>query len=259
MKIKKVNKIITKLRDPKEGCPWDKRQTHTSLLPYLIEETYELIDAIKNKGDIKEELGDLLLQILLHSKIEEEKGKFNIMDVIDTLSQKLIRRHPHVFENKKHLSDKELKDQWEKIKIKEGKINNSNNPFYNLNKSKTSLLKALEISKISQKLNFDWNDYKGALNKVKEEINEVIEAKEETNSNLVKIEDEIGDLLFSIVNLSRHLNINPEIALENANKKFMKRFTLMLQNFDNKEQFIKSSNKTKENVWKKIKKLQQPD
>jgi len=255
MKTKKIDKIINNIRDPEDGCPWDKKQTHTTLLPYLIEETYELIDAIKNKGNIKEELGDLLLQILLHSKIEEEKGNFNIDDVVDTLSKKLIRRHPHVFKYKKKLSNKQLNDQWNAIKAKEGKDNNSKNPFYTINKSQTSILKALEIGNISKKLKFDWNDYKGPLNKVIEEINEVIEAKENTNDNLEKIEEEIGDLMFSIVNLARHLNVNPEIALDNANNKFMNRFNLMLQEFDNKQKFIKSSNKIKENTWIKIKKL----
>ena len=255
MKTKKIEKIISKLRDPIDGCPWDIKQTHITLLPYLIEETYELIDAIKNKGDIKDELGDLLLQILLHSKIEEEKGNFNIDDVIEALSKKIIRRHPHVFKNKKKLSDNELVKQWKLIKAKEGKKDNSNNPFQAINKSKTPILKALEISNISKELKFDWNNYKGPLKKVKEEINEVVQEKEKTNANLQKIEEEIGDLMFSVINLARHLDVNPEIALDNANNKFMKRFNLMLQEFDNKKKFTKASDKKKENAWKKIKNL----
>ena len=255
MKTKKIEKIISKLRDPIDGCPWDIKQTHITLLPYLIEESYELIDAIKNKGDIKDELGDLLLQILLHSKIEEEKGNFNIDDVIEALSKKIIRRHPHVFKNKKKLSDNELVKQWKLIKAKEGKKDNSNNPFQAINKSKTPILKALEISNISKELKFDWNNYKGPLKKVKEEINEVVEEKEKTNANLKKIEEEIGDLMFSVINLARHLDVNPEIALDNANNKFMNRFNLMLQEFDNKQKFTIASNKKKENAWKKIKKL----
>ena len=255
MKTKKIEKIISKLRDPIDGCPWDIKQTHITLLPYLIEETYELIDAIKNKGDIKDELGDLLLQILLHSKIEEEKGNFNIDDVIEALSKKIIRRHPHVFKNKKKLSDNELVKQWKLIKAKEGKKDNRSDPFQAINKSKTPILKALEISNISKELKFDWNNYKGPLKKVKEEINEVVEEKEKTNANIKKIEEEIGDLMFSVINLARHLDVNPEIALDNANNKFMTRFNLMLQEFDNKEKFTKASNKKKEIVWKKIKNL----
>jgi len=255
--INKLEEIIKKLRNPEDGCPWDIKQTHLTLLPYLIEEAYEVVDAIRNKesSDIKEELGDLLLQILLHSTIEEEKKIFTFQDVVNLLNKKLIRRHPHVFKTKKKLTDKQLKDQWKKIKIKEGKIKDKDNPFYALNKSQPSLLQALDISMVSKDLKFDWDDYKGPLDKVKEELNEVIEEKEKSNSNQLNIEEEIGDLLFSIVNLSRHLKINPEIALINANNKFIKRFNLMLQQYDNKEEFIKTELKSKEKSWQKIKKL----
>ena len=251
---KSLNKLITKIRHKEDGCSWNISQTHNTLLPYLIEETYELVDAIKNNKHIKEELGDLLLQILLHSKIEEEKGNFNINDVIDNLSKKIIRRHPHVFKNKKKLTDEQLNKQWNEIKAKEGKVINSSNPFYTINKSLPPILRALEIGNISKKYKFDWKNYKGPMSKVKEEINEVKEAKEKFN-NIKKIEEEIGDLMFSIVNLARHLDINPDLALEQANNKFIKRFNLMLQEFENKQVFIKSSNKIKENTWKKIKKL----
>jgi len=251
---KRLDKLISKLRDTEDGCSWNNKQTHNTLLPYLIEETYELVDAIKNNENIKEELGDLLFQILLHSKIEEEKGNFNIDDVIDNLSKKIIRRHPHVFKSKKKLTDDQLNEQWNSIKMKEGKRNSTSDPFYTINKSLTSILKALEIGNISKRYRFDWDNYKGPLNKVKEEINEVIEAKEKTN-NIKLIEEEIGDLIFSTVSLARHLDINPDIALEQANIKFIKRFNLMLQKFENKREFIKSSNKIKENIWKKIKKL----
>jgi len=254
---KKLEEVIKKLRNSIGGCPWDINQTSTSLLPYLIEEAYEVVDAIKNKdtNDIKEELGDLLLQILLHATIQEENNAFNLQDVIDILCEKLIRRHPHVFKTKKKLTNKELKEQWERIKIKEGKIKDEDNPFYKINKSQPALLQALDISLVSKDLKFDWDDYKGPLDKVKEELNEVIEEKEKDNSNQLNIEEEIGDLLFSIVNLSRHLKINPEIALINANNKFIKRFNLMLQQYDNKEEFIKSELKSKEKSWQKIKKL----
>jgi len=251
---KRLDKLISKLRDKEDGCSWNTKQTHNTLLPYLIEETYELVDAIKNNENIKEELGDLLLQILLHSKIEEEKGNFNLDDVIDYLSKKIIRRHPHVYKNKEKLTDEQLYEQWNSIKIKEGKINNTSDPFCTINKSLTSLLKALEIGNIAKKYKFDWDNYKGPFNKVKEELNEVIEAKEKTN-NIKLIEEEIGDLMFSTVSLARHLDINPDIALVQANNKFIKRFNLMLQEFESKEEFIKSSNKIKESIWKKIKEL----
>jgi len=156
-KMNKLETIIKQLRDPKKGCPWDIKQTHLTLLPYLLEETYEVIDAIKNKEstEIKEELGDVLLQILLHATIEEEKKVFNFQDVVNVLEKKLIRRHPHVFKTKIKLSDKELKAQWKKIKIEEGKAIQIENPFHNINTSQPALLQALEINLISKELKFD--------------------------------------------------------------------------------------------------------
>ena len=153
------------------------------------------------------------------------------------------------------MSDKQLKAQWKRIKIEEGKLNNRENPFQKLKTSQPALLEALDITLISKDLKFDWDNYKGPVNKVKEELNEVIEEKENINSDPIKIEEEIGDLLFSVVNLSRHLNINPEIALLNANKKFISRFKLMLQQFESKEKFNHSNSKIKEKTWQNIKKL----
>jgi len=253
----KIEEIIKTLKDPEVGCTWNNKQTHSSLLPYLIEESYEVVEAIINKDseDIKEELGDLLLQILLHSKIKEDEKAFNFQDIVNALCKKIIRRHPHVFKNKKKLTDKELNDQWNSIKIKEGKEKKDENPFYTINKSYSSLLQALDISNISKEMCFDWDNYTGPLNKVKEELNEVIEEKERPNFDQLKIEEEIGDLLFSVVSLSRHLDVNPEIALIKANKKFIKRFKLMLEQYDSKQNFIKSNSKNKDKNWRKIKKL----
>jgi len=255
--INKLEEIIKKLRNPEDGCPWDIKQTHLTLLPYLIEEAYEVVDAIRNKesSDIKEELGDLLLQILLHSTIEEEKKIFTFQDVVNLLNKKLIRRHPHVFKTKKKLTDKQLKAQWKKIKIKEGKINDKDSPFQTLNISQPALLQALEISLISKELKFDWVNYEGPLKKVKEKLKEVIEEKEKINSDHTKLEEEVGDLLFSVVSLSRHLKINPEIALLNANKKFISRFKLMLKQFENRAKFTQSNPIIKEKIWQNIKKL----
>ena len=253
----KIEEIIKTLKDPEVGCTWNNKQTHSSLLPYLIEEAYEVVEAIKNKDseNIKEELGDLLLQILLHSKIKEDEKDFSFQDIVNTLCKKIIRRHPHVFKNKKILTDKELNDQWNSIKIKEGKEKKNENPFYAINKSYSSLLQALDISNISKEMCFDWDNYTGPLNKVKEELNEVIEEKERPNIDQLKIEEEIGDLLFSVVSLSRHLDVNPEIALIKANKKFINRFKLMLEQYDSKQNFIKSTSKNKDKNWRKIKKL----
>ena len=247
--------LVKKLRNPKDGCGWNLKQNNKSLLPYLIEETNEVIDAIINKDDmeLKEELGDLLFQIILHSKIASERNKFKIKDVIVNVNEKLIRRHPHVFKVKEKLTDEELEKQWRDIKKLEGKEIDIDNPFSNLNNSESIILQALKIGKISNHLKFDWKNYKGPVAKIKEELKEVINEKNKNNPE--KIEEEVGDLLFSVVQLARHLNTNPEIALMRANKKFIKRINLILQDFENKIDFIESHNKIKEKHWKKVKKL----
>ena len=253
--LNKIMKIIKSLRDPKDGCPWDIKQTHHSLLPYLLEETYELVEAInsKNKDDIKEELGDLLLQVLLHAEIESENDNYNIKDVINSLANKLVRRHPHVFENKKKLNEKELTTQWIKLKKLEGKFKESNAPYSSINSYLPIMLQTIEIGKISREYKFDWNDYKGPLSKVKEELNEVIIEKTKKNNNQKKIEEEIGDLLFSVINLARHLDVNPEIALIRSNKKFIKRFNIMIKKYGDKQKFINTKPNKKEEVWNEAK------
>ncbi len=254
--LDKIIDIIKKLRDPKDGCPWDRKQTHYSLLPYLLEESYELVEAInsKNKKNIKEELGDVLLQILLHAEIASEKNDYDIKDVINSLADKLVRRHPHVFKKKKKLNKEQLKTQWNKIKKLEGKRNESNNPFSEINSYMPIMLKTIEIGKISSEFKFDWKDYKGPLSKVKEELNEAIIEKKKKKINQKKIEEEIGDLLFSVINLARHLNVNPEMSLMQSNKKFIKRFNLMTTSYGGKEKFIKAKPEKKEEFWNKAKK-----
>jgi len=256
--MKEINTLIDlvkKIRNTEDGCGWNSKQNNKSLLPYLLEETYEVIDAIKNNDDIelKEELGDLLFQIILHSEIASERNKFKIKDVIVNLNEKLIRRHPHVFKVKERLTDEELEKQWRKIKKLEGKEIDIDSPFSKINNSQSIILQALTIGKISNHLKFDWKNYEGPVAKIKEELKEVINEKNKNNPE--KIEEEVGDLLFSVVQLARHLNTNPEIALIRANKKFAKRINLILQDFENKEDFIKSNNKIKEKYWNKVKKL----
>lgn len=254
--LKKIIDIIKKLRDPKDGCPWDRKQTHYSLLPYLLEETYELIEAInsKKKDNIKEELGDVLLQILLHAEIASEKNNYDIKDIINSLSDKLVRRHPHVFKKKEKLNEEQLKAQWNKIKKLEGKRDETYNPFSEINPYLPLMLKTIEIGKISNEFKFDWKDYKGPLSKVKEELDEVIIEKKKEKINQKKMEEEIGDLLFSVINLARHLNVNPEISLMQSNKKFIKRFNLMTNNYGGKQKFINAKPKKKEELWNKAKK-----
>tara|TARA_B100000686_G_scaffold73466_1_gene79289 strand:+ start:3324 stop:4079 length:756 start_codon:yes stop_codon:yes gene_type:complete len=251
--MNKLLKTIKKLRHPLHGSKWYKKQTHKSLMPYIIEEAYEVLEAIDENSPkkLKEELGDLLLQIIIHSIIAEENKKFKLNDVINTINKKMIDRNSHVFKN---ISEKALDLPWEEIKNKEISKKN-NNPFPTINKSQSSLLQALEISKEAKKLNFDWKTYKGPLNKTKEELDEVNKEINKKIINKEKLENEIGDLFFSIVNLCRHMKIDPEIAMFKANKKFIKRFNHMLDLYNSTNEFKDSSLKKKEENWEKAKKL----
>jgi len=218
-------KIMEKLRSP-NGCPWDREQTHKSLIPYLVEETYELVDAVEREDweNLKEELGDLLLQVVFHSQIAKENGKFDINDVVDSICKKLIFRHPHVFGCRSDIkSSEDVLREWDRFKEKEGKKRDS--LLDGIPKSLPAVDYALKLQKRVAKVGFDWDSYKEALDKVLEEVREVKESAEEGNKD--KVEEEIGDLLFMVVNLARLLDVNPEIALRKANRKFSERVSYM--------------------------------
>jgi len=202
------------------GCPWDRKQTHESLKPYLIEETYEVISAIDsgNDDELKEELGDLLLQIVFHAQIAKEDGRFDIDDVAKTIVEKLIRRHPHVFGDLKVSGSDEVLQNWEKIKKEEGK----ESIFDGVPEGLPSLLKARRVQEKAKRVGFDWNNIEGTLDKVKEEFDELSEAIKFGKKE--KISEEFGDLLFSLVNVSRFLDIDAEDSLRQTIEKFMKRF-----------------------------------
>lgn len=218
-------KIMEKLRSP-NGCPWDREQTHKSLIPYLVEETYELVDAVEREDweNLKEELGDLLLQVVFHSQIAKENGKFDVNDVVDSICKKLIFRHPHVFGCRSDIkSSEDVLREWDRFKEKEGKKRDS--LLDGIPKSLPAVDYALKLQKRVAKVGFDWDSYKEALDKVLEEVREVKESAEEGNKD--KVEEEIGDLLFMVVNLARLLDVNPEIALRKANRKFSERVSYM--------------------------------
>ena len=218
-------KIMEKLRSP-EGCPWDRKQTHESLLPYLLEETYEVIDAVKKGSDeeLKEELGDLLLQVIFHSQIAKERGAFDIEDVVDSISKKLIHRHPHVFGEREDIKTAEdVNREWEKLKEKEGKKKES--LLDGIPESMPALERAYKLQKRAAKVGFDWKGFEGIKEKLIEEISEIEE--EIKKGDRRKIEEEVGDLLFMAVNLARFLGVHPEVALRRANEKFEKRFRYM--------------------------------
>ena len=216
---------MEKLRSP-EGCPWDRKQTHESLVPYLIEETYEVVDAIRKKDpeNLKEELGDLLLQIVFHSQIAKEKGYFDVYDVIDTIAKKLVFRHPHVFGNREDIkSAEDVLKEWDKFKEKEGKKKDS--LLDGIPESLPAWERAYKLQKRAVKVGFDWKSFEGIREKMVEELSELSEALKEGNKE--KLEEEAGDLLFMAINLVRFLGVNPELALSKANEKFEKRFRYM--------------------------------
>ncbi|HER00649.1 MAG TPA: nucleoside triphosphate pyrophosphohydrolase [candidate division Zixibacteria bacterium] len=214
--------IMRKLRAP-DGCPWDRKQNHKSLIPYLLEETYEVIDSIED-GDmnkLREELGDLLLQIVFHSQMASEEGSFNIEDVARSISEKLINRHPHIFKQKAELTPDEVTHNWEQIKLRE-KEDKSESALSGIPRTAPALLRAFRLQQKAARFGFDWEKWQDVLVKAEEEIRELQEAIE--SSSTEKIEEEIGDLLFAVVNLARFFEIDPETALNHMNKKFIDRF-----------------------------------
>ncbi len=226
MKKKETSSVVRLLdimNELREKCPWDREQTIDSLKTLTLEESYELLDAINDKDydEIKNELGDLLLHIVFYSKIASEKSKFNFNDVVETIIKKLIVRHPHVFDNKKNISKQEVEKNWEKIKLKEGK----KSILSGVPKTLPALIKSERIQDKVSKAGFKWNSLNDSKNKIKEELNELnIEIKK---NSFNEMEEEVGDLMFSLVNYGYLLGINSENALEKANKKFIERFKRM--------------------------------
>ncbi len=216
----RLRAIMAYLR-AEDGCQWDRSQTHSSLIPYLIEETYEVIEKIE-AGDIpklKEELGDLLLQIYFHARIAEENEHFDIDDVASGICDKLIRRHPHIFGEKKQLNPQEVRDQWEKIKVES---NEKESVLAGVPKSMPALILAYRVGEKAAGVGFDWKDPRDIFAKFKEEIAEL--EKEFSAEDIGGLTDELGDLIFALVNLSRKVGINPEQALRRTVTKFIGRF-----------------------------------
>ena len=246
-KFEELIKIVKKLRGP-EGCDWDRKQTHESLMPYLLEEVYEVIEAIETKDFdlLKEELGDLLLHVIFQADLAEDANKFSIENSIDRVNKKLISRHPHIFDNKNNTTW--AKGNWESQKQKEKKRDSILDGVPN---SLPALLKSRRVQEKAASVGFDWKHKSEVLKKVDEEIDELKDALKKDYG----IEDELGDVLFTLVNLSRHLDLDPEKALRLSTKKFSSRFKKIEKklNADN----IKMSNLSIEEldaIWEKNKK-----
>jgi len=215
--------VVAALRG-ENGCPWDKAQTHETLKSNLLEETYEVLEAI-DSGDpdkLREELGDLLMQVMLHSQIASEKNLFDAYDVVETITEKLIRRHPHVFGDVRVSSPQEALSNWEAIKRREKGYQDRRSVLDGIPASLPSLLRARKLQGRASRVGFDWGKPEEVLPKIEEEIEELREAI--SSGELGEIEEEIGDLLFAIVNLARLLQVEPEEALRKANEKFIRRF-----------------------------------
>jgi tetrapyrrole methylase family protein / MazG family protein len=221
-----------------DGCPWDREQTHTTLRTYLIEEAYEVLDALESGNDEKfaEEMGDLLLQVVFHSQIAAEEGRFTVTDVIREVHEKMVRRHPHVFGDQRAKDAEEVLKTWHQIKAQERRakamdagssmeVEAAESALDGVPRALPGTLEALQLTKKAARTGFDWPDATGILEKIREEAAE-LQVELERN-NQAKVEEEVGDLLFAAVNLARFLKIDPEIALKNANKKFVRRFHQM--------------------------------
>lgn len=221
---------IMKILRSENGCPWDREQTHDSIKKYLIEETYEVLEAIdeQNKDMLCEELGDLLLQIVFHAQIAKENGDFDINDVINGISKKMYDRHTHVFgDDKAETADDVLKN-WEVIKRKEKSIETYTEDLRKIARNLPALMRSYKVQQKAAKVGFDWDNIKYAMDKVYEEIDELNTARE--TQNIENISEELGDLLFAVVNVSRFLDVDPELALNATVEKFINRFEYIEKN-----------------------------
>lgn len=249
------NRLIQIMDDLREKCPWDKKQTIQTLRQLTIEETYELADAITdtNWKGIKEELGDLLLHIVFYAKIGAEQNQFSLAEAINGVCEKLISRHPHIYGDVKVNSEEDVKKNWEKLKLKEGK----SSVLSGVPKSLPSVVKAMRLQEKAKQVGFEWDTREQVWEKVEEEQNELFEAIR--LGDVGKMEDELGDVFFSLVNFARFLQVDAENALERTNKKFIKRFTEMENEALKTGKHLQDmSLEEMDSIWNSIKKKQIP-
>ena len=227
--IEQLLTIMRALRDPEFGCPWDRQQTFKTIAPYTIEEAYEVADAIAREDieDLRDELGDLLLQVVYHAEMASELDRFNFSDVVQSICAKMIRRHPHVFAAETYQKNTSLEHDWERIKRQERVVKNTDDhdqsTLAHVSTGLPPLIRARKLQKKAAQVNFDWPNANTVLDKIQEELDELKLALE-TEQEQARIEEEIGDLLFSVINICRHLRVDAEQAMHTANTKFESRF-----------------------------------
>ena len=224
--LDRLYKIMVRLRDPETGCPWDVAQDFTSIAPYTIEEAYEVADAIQigDRTAIRDELGDLLLQVVFHARIAEEEGSFALEDVAKSIADKMVARHPHVFGDDDRPSVKSQNELWEDIKARERAQKGETKLLDGIARGLPPMIRALKLQKRAARVGFDWPEIDQVLDKMKEESEELAVELARENKDQTRIQDEVGDLLFVAVNLARKAGVDPETALQNCNLKFESRF-----------------------------------
>jgi MazG family protein len=255
--IETLVELMAKLRDPKNGCPWDREQTFQTIAPHTIEEAYEVADAIGRNSmpELREELGDLLFQVVFYARMAEEEGEFDFYDVVAAINDKMRRRHPHVFGDDVIESVEQQRQAWERHKKFERK-EGSDSDVYHLDGIATALPSAVRAHKLQQRaaeVGFDWPDISGVFAKISEELEEVTEELEQ-GAPLERIQDEIGDLLFACVNLARHAGVDAESALRGTNDKFVRRFGAIEQTLAAQGRTLEQSNlEEMEALWMQAK------
>jgi ATP diphosphatase len=262
--ISRLLEIMTALRTPGSGCPWDLEQNFATVVPYTIEEAYEVADAIARGDfeDLRDELGDLLLQVVFHARMAEEQNAFAFGDVVEAITRKMIRRHPHVFADKDgRLTPSNVKGAWDRIKVEEkaeraaqrpGEATAHKSLLANVKAGQPALARAMELQRKASSVGFDWNDPRAVLHKIREEADEIEAALDRGDAD--ELAEETGDLLFAVVNLARHVGANPDMALRGTNAKFERRFGYIEQQLETQGRSLESASLTEmDALWNEAK------
>lgn len=258
--LRRIIDIMRRLRDPETGCPWDVEQTFETIAPYTIEEAYETADAIQrgNLDDIRDELGDLLLQVVFHAQIAEDAGQFNLADVANGVADKMIARHPHVFGKDQRPTVDGQKHLWEEIKAEERAAKGNAGVLDDVAMGLSPMLRALKLQKRAARVGFDWPDFQQICDKLDEEVAELRVELTAPERDATKVADEVGDILFVAINMARKAGVDPETALLACNRKFENRFRYIEQNIDKKDKTIETATlEEMESLWQESKRTDQ--